>query len=64
VAKVDREGHFVLTGVLPGRYRLAIRAGSRSMAIARGPREVEVPIDPGGSITLKEPLAVRPQAEE
>ena len=64
VAKVDRDGRFILTGVLPGRYRLSIRNGLRSMAISKGPREVEIPIDPGRTVTLREPLYVRPQADE
>jgi protocatechuate 3,4-dioxygenase beta subunit len=64
VAKVDRDGHFAMTGVLPGRYRLALRAGLRSMTITKGPREVEVPIEPGGAVALREPVIARPQTDE
>jgi hypothetical protein len=63
-ARVDRTGHFVISGVLPGRYRMAVQAGPRLLSITRGPRDVEVPIDPGSSVTLKEPLVIRPQSEE
>jgi hypothetical protein len=64
VAKVDGQGAFLLTGVLPGRYRLGIRTGIRSMAIVKGPREVEVPIEPGSTVTLSEAVSVRPRFEE
>jgi hypothetical protein len=64
VAQVDREGRFLVTGVLPGRYEISIGGGSHSMAIAAGQREVEVPIEPGVSLTLKDTLIVRPQLEE
>jgi hypothetical protein len=64
VAKVDSAGRFLLTGVLPGRYRLAIKSGIRAMAIARGPREVELPIEPGSVVPLKEPIVVRPRVED
>jgi hypothetical protein len=64
VAKVDRDGHFALTGVLPGRYRFGVRRGLRTMAVVKGTREVEIPIEPGGTVTLKEPLVLRPQADE
>ena len=64
VARVERPGDFVLTGVLPGRYRLGIRSGIRNMAIVKGPREVEVPIEPGSAVSLSEPVIVRPRAED
>jgi hypothetical protein len=64
VAKVDGQGGFVITGLLPGRYRLGIKTGLRSMAIVRGPREVEVPIEPGSTVTLTEPVVVRPRVED
>jgi hypothetical protein len=64
VAKADAQGAFVLTGVLPGRYRLGVKTGIRSMAILRGPREVEVPIEPGSTVTLSEPVIARPRFEE
>jgi hypothetical protein len=64
IAKVDQEGHFAFTGLLPGRYHLGIRNGMRNMAVVKGPREVEVPIEPGSTVTLKEPVLIRPQAEE
>ena len=64
VAKVDPAGRFVLTGVLPGRYRFAIKSGIRPMAIARGPREVELPIEPGSVVPIKEAIVVRPRFED
>ncbi len=64
VAKVDQRGAFLLTGVLPGRYRLGIKAGIRGMAIVRGPREVEVPIEPGSTVSLNEAVAVRSWLDE
>jgi Carboxypeptidase regulatory-like domain len=63
-AKIDAQGSFLLTGVLPGRYRFDIKTGIRSMAIVKGPREVEVPIEPGSEVTLSEPVTVRPRAED
>jgi hypothetical protein len=64
VAKLDGEGRFLLTGVLPGRYRFAIKSDIRAMAITRGPREVELPIEPGSVVALKEPIVVRPRLED
>lgn len=64
VAKVDAKGGFILTGVLPGRYRFAPRSGIRTMQIIRGPREIEIPIEPGRTITLSEPLHLRARLEE
>jgi hypothetical protein len=64
VAKVDTKGGFVLTGVLPGRYRIAPRAGLRTMSIVSGPREIEIPIEPGRSITLEQPLVIRSRLDD
>jgi hypothetical protein len=64
VGEIDRDGHFVVTGVLPGRYDLSLRVGSRLLPIASGPREVEVPIDPGATVDLPEPVVVRSPSEE
>jgi hypothetical protein len=64
VAKLDGQGRFLLTGVLPGRYRFSIKSGIRAMAITRGPREVELPIEPGSVVALKEPIVVRPRLED
>jgi hypothetical protein len=64
VAKVDAQGGFLVTGLLPGRYRLGIKTGLRSLAIVKGPREVELPIEPGSTVTLEEPLVVRPRVED
>jgi hypothetical protein len=64
VGEIEREGQFVVSGLLPGRYELSIRVGARVLPIATGPREVEVPIEPGASVDLPEPVVVRPQAEE
>jgi hypothetical protein len=61
---IDRDGHFVVPAVLPGRYELSVRVGSRLLPIVSGPREVEVPIEPGATVDLPETVIVRPQAEE
>jgi hypothetical protein len=62
--EIDHGGRFVVSGLLPGRYELAVRVGARVLPIVSGPREVEVPIEPGVSVDLPEPVVVRPQAEE
>jgi hypothetical protein len=64
VGTLDENGHFMVTGVLPGRYELSVRDGSRTLTIAQGPRDVEVPIDPDTTIALKEPVVVRAQLAE
>jgi hypothetical protein len=64
VAKASSDGAFVLSPVLPGRYELHVSAGARRMAIEKGPRDVEIPIEPGSTISLRDPLLVRPQAAE
>jgi len=64
VGELDREGSFVVSGLLPGRYEISVRLGSRSLLISRGPREVEVPIEAGSTVDLPEPVIVRPQPEE
>jgi hypothetical protein len=62
--EIDHAGRFVVSGLLPGRYELSVRVGARVLPIVSGPREVEVPIEPGVSVDLSEPVMVRPQAEE
>ncbi len=64
VGDIDGEGKFVVGGLSPGRYALAVRRGSRDMVIVSGPRGVEIPIEPGSTVSLDEPLTVRPQIEE
>jgi hypothetical protein len=64
VGEIDHEGKFVVSALLPGRYELSVRVGARLLNIVDGPREVEVPIEPGASVDLPEPVVVRPQAEE
>ena len=61
---IDRDGTFVVPALLPGRYEVSIRVGSRILPIVSGPREVEVPIEPGVTVDLPETIVVRPQAEE
>ena len=50
--------------LLPGRYEISVRVGPRILQITSGPREVEIPIDPGATVDLPETITVRPQAEE
>jgi hypothetical protein len=64
VGALDESGHFTVTGVLPGRYELSVRDGARTLTIAEGPRDVEVPIDPGTTVALKEPVVVRAHLTE
>jgi hypothetical protein len=64
VGEIDHAGKFVVSGLLPGRYELSVRVGARALSIVSGPREVEVPIEPGAALDLPEPVLVRPQAEE
>jgi len=64
VGEIDHEGRFVVPGLLPGRYEISVRVGARVLPITSGPREIEVPIEPGVSVDLPEQIVVRPQAEE
>jgi len=64
VGDIDRDGKFVVSTLLPGRYEITIRVGARVLQITAGPREVEIPIDPGATVDLPEAITVRPQAEE
>jgi hypothetical protein len=64
VGEIDRDGNFVVGALLPGRYEISVRVGARVLPIQSGPREVEIPIDPGTTLDLPETLVVRPQAEE
>jgi Carboxypeptidase regulatory-like domain len=64
VGEIDRDGKFVVGTLLPGRYEISVRVGSRILQITSGPREVEIPIDPGATVDLAETITVRPQAEE
>jgi Carboxypeptidase regulatory-like domain len=60
----DSEGKFTFAGILPGRYEISIRDGTRTLAIVAGPREVEIPIDADVTVPLKEPITVRPRVLE
>jgi hypothetical protein len=64
VGEIDRDGKFVVGTLLPGRYEISVRVGPRILQITSGPREVEIPIDPGATVDLPETITVRPQAEE
>ncbi len=64
VGELQRDGQFVVAGVLPGRYDVSVRDGGRMLAVVKGPREVEVPIEPDSAVVLKNPLVVRPQISE
>ena len=64
MGEIDHEGKFLVSGLLPGRYELSVRVGARALPIVSGPREVEIPIEPGASVDLPETVLVRPQAEE
>jgi Carboxypeptidase regulatory-like domain len=64
LGEIDRDGKFVVSALLPGRYEISVRVGSRVLPIVSGPRVVEVPIEPGVAVDLPETIVVRPQAEE
>jgi hypothetical protein len=64
VGEIDRDGKFVVGAILPGRYEISIRLGTRILQSTSGPREVEVPIEPGATVDLNETIVVRPLAEE
>jgi protocatechuate 3,4-dioxygenase beta subunit len=56
----DKNGRFLFAGMLPGRYEISVRDGAKTLAIAAGPREVEIPIDSDVAVPIKEPITVRP----
>jgi hypothetical protein len=64
VAAVGKDGHIVFAGILPGRYEISIRDGTKTLSILAGPREVEIPIDSDVSVPLKAPIVVRPRLAE
>ncbi len=65
VASVDgSDGHFSFTGILPGRYELSMRDGTKTLTIVAGPRDVEIPIDSDVSVPLQEAVTVRPRMAE
>jgi hypothetical protein len=63
IGEIDGDGKFVVGALLPGRYEVLVRTGTRVLQIVQGPREVEIPIEPGATVDLTEPIIVRPQAE-
>jgi hypothetical protein len=64
VGDIDRGGAFAVGALLPGRYEISVRVGTRVLSIVSGPREVEIPIEPGATVDLSDTIVVRPQAEE
>ncbi len=64
VGEIDREGTFSVGALLPGRYEISVRVGARILPIVGGPRQVEIPIEPGATVDLPDTIVVRPQAEE
>jgi hypothetical protein len=64
VGEIDRDGAFTVGALLPGRYEMSVRVGPRTLPIVSGPREIEIPIEPGATVDLNETIVVRPQAEE
>src|SRR5262249_1054802 len=64
VGDIYRYGRFVATPLLAGRYELPVRVGSGVLPLVSGPREVEVPIEPGATVDLPETIVVRPTADE
>jgi hypothetical protein len=64
VGEIDHDGVFAVGALLPGRYEISVRVGTRVLSIISGPREVEIPIEPGATVDLSDTVVVRPQAEE
>ena len=64
VGEIEKDGAFAVGALLPGRYEISVRVGARVLPIISGPREVEIPIEPGATVDLPETIIVRPQAEE
>ena len=64
VGEIDHDGVFAVGALLPGRYEISVRVGTRVLSIVSGPREVEIPIEPGATVDLSDTIVVRPQAEE
>jgi hypothetical protein len=64
IGEIDHDGVFAVGALLPGRYEISVRVGTRILPILSGPREVEIPIDPGATVDLGDTIVVRPQAEE
>jgi protocatechuate 3,4-dioxygenase beta subunit len=64
VGEIDHDGVFVVGALLPGRYEISVRVGTRILSILSGPREVEIPIEAGATVDLGDTIVVRPQAEE
>jgi hypothetical protein len=60
----DSNGRFEFAGILPGRYEIIVREGTKTLAIVSGPREVEIPIDADVTVPLKEAITVRPRIAE
>jgi hypothetical protein len=58
VGEIGRDGTFLITGVLPGPYEISVRDGVHVLEVVQGPRNVEVPIDPGSAVALREPVVV------
>jgi hypothetical protein len=58
--EVGPDGAFTISGILPGRYELSVRDGTRALRIVQGPSDVEVPIEPDSTVALREPVVVRP----
>jgi len=64
LGRIDDDGLFTPSGTRGGETLIEARVGSRILQITSGPREVEIPIEPGSTVDLPEAIAVRPQAEE
>jgi hypothetical protein len=52
-------GKFSVDGLMPGRYEIVVRQGSRTLPIVRGPRDVEVPTDESEEVQLEGRIEVR-----
>ena len=64
VGELDKNGSFVIPGMLPGRYEISVRVGPRLLSITSGPREIEVPIEEGATVEPSETIVVRPRPSE
>ena len=60
----DNDGRFTFVGILPGRYEISVKDGTKALAIVEGPRDVEIPIDADVTVPLQEVVVVRPRVPE
>jgi hypothetical protein len=61
-AEIAPDHTFVVRALLPGHYEISVRDGTRALQVVQGPRDVEIPIEPDSTVSLPEPVVVKPQS--